>query len=205
MVNLRFIAKETLFSSDLKEQISLHLPGFNLLTESTDTSYDILIIDENKEKLKDFTDYKLPIFLLLSEADNSKKPGNCKVLLKPLSLRKLLDDLQSCINLYENTDEALFCFNKYELSPIKKEILNLRNKKTIKLTEKEVSILKYLYKLGDKVASKNDLLKEVWGYNPDITTHTIETHIYRLRQKVEQGAKDSQIIETIDNGYRLIR
>ena len=74
--------------------------------------------------------------------------------------------------------------------------------KTIKLTEREVDILKYLYQNSDVISSKENLLENVWGYSADVTTHTIETHIYRLRQKVEEEG-GSQLIITENNGYRL--
>jgi len=76
----------------------------------------------------------------------------------------------------------------------------LRSREPIKLTERETAILKYLYKAGDKIVGKAELLAEVWGYNPEATTHTVETHIYRLRQKIE---RPEQVIMTEDNGYRL--
>ena len=81
--------------------------------------------------------------------------------------------------------------------------MNQRNNEIIKLTEKEVAIIKYLYKAKDKIVSKNELLQEVWGYSPEVTTHTIETHIYRLRQKVEHEDVSAQIILTSDGGYQL--
>ena len=82
-------------------------------------------------------------------------------------------------------------------------LINLRNKEIVKLTEKEVSILQYLYKIRDRIVTKSELLQEVWGYNPDVTTHTIETHIYRLRQKVEHEDKNAQLIITEEGGYFL--
>ncbi len=95
------------------------------------------------------------------------------------------------------------CFNQYIVRPIKKDIINQRNNEVIKLTEKEVAIIKYLYKSQDHIVTKNDLLQDVWGYAPDVTTHTIETHVYRLRQKVEHEDADAQLIVTLDGGYRL--
>ena len=77
------------------------------------------------------------------------------------------------------------------------------DKEIVKLTEKEVSILQYLYKIRDRIVTKSELLQEVWGYNPDVTTHTIETHIYRLRQKVEHEDKNAQLIITEEGGYFL--
>ena len=83
------------------------------------------------------------------------------------------------------------------------DIVNLRNGEETKLTEKEVAVIKYLYKFQDRIVSKNELLQDVWGYSPDVTTHTIETHIYRLRQKVERDNIDAQMILTVDCGYQL--
>ena len=94
-------------------------------------------------------------------------------------------------------------FNQYELHPLAKEIVNLRNNELVKLTEKEVAVIKYLYKSKDKIVTKNDLLKDVWDYNAEVTTHTIETHIYRLRQKVEHENAEAQLILTEDGGYKL--
>ena len=105
--------------------------------------------------------------------------------------------------MIENSEEGYLRFNQYELRPLVKEILNERNNEITKLTEKEVSIIKYLYKAGNKIVSKNELLQEVWGYSPDVTTHTIETHIYRLRQKVEHEDISAQLILTSDGGYQL--
>ena len=94
-------------------------------------------------------------------------------------------------------------FNQYQLRPLNKDIVNLRNGEETKLTEKEVAVIKYLYKFQDRIVSKNELLQDVWGYSPDVTTHTIETHIYRLRQKVERDNIDAQLILTVDGGYQL--
>ena len=118
-------------------------------------------------------------------------------------LSSFIDDIKSSINIFENSNDGLLEFNKYKLYPSRKEILNLRNNETIKLTEKEVAIIKYLYKNQGKIVSKNDLMQEVWGYVADVATHTVETHIYRLRQKVEQDDVSAQLIQTSDGGYKL--
>ena len=114
-----------------------------------------------------------------------------------------MDELQSGINLYENSESGYLYFNDYVVKPVNKEIYNNRNNETVKLTEKEVSILKYLYKTRDRIVSKNELLQEVWDYSPEVTTHTIETHIYRLRQKVEHEDAEAQLILTAEGGYQL--
>ena len=147
---------------------------------------------------------KAPIILLeKAEKDNDGNAEREAVISKPFSLNDFLNKLRSCINVFENSSDAYLAFNNYELHPAAKEILNRRNNELIKLTEKEVAVIKYLYKSKDKIVSKNDLLQDVWDYNAEVTTHTIETHIYRLRQKVEHDNPEAQLILTEDGGYKL--
>jgi DNA-binding winged helix-turn-helix (wHTH) protein len=73
----------------------------------------------------------------------------------------------------------------------------------VRLTEKETSILRYLYRAGQRPVSRETLLQEVWGYNSGVTTHTLETHIYRLRQKIEKDAAAPAILVTESRGYKL--
>jgi DNA-binding response OmpR family regulator len=73
----------------------------------------------------------------------------------------------------------------------------------VRLTEKETNILKYLYRAGSKPVSREELLTEVWGYNAGVTTHTLETHVYRLRQKIEPDPAMAKILITEMGGYRL--
>ena len=75
----------------------------------------------------------------------------------------------------------------------------------IRLTEKETAILKYLYRAGDRIITRDILLSEVWGYNSGVTTHTLETHIYRLRQKIERDPSHAELLVTESGGYKLAR
>ena len=83
-------------------------------------------------------------------------------------------------------------------------LINEESDNKIRLTEKETAILKFLYRSGDKPVSRDVLLDEVWGYNSGVTTHTLETHIYRLRQKIEEDPSNAQILVTEQGGYRLV-
>ena len=204
MHNLLFLSDNEAFAEDLSGQIKLYAPDFNVCrTDEPGTFYDLVLLDEQKEAVEKYADHPAPVFLLTGNgADVSV--DNVTVVEKPLSLALLLDMIKSGIHLYENSEDGYLRFNNYELRPLKKEICNLRNGEVIKLTEKEISIIKYLYKAGaDKITAKNELLQEVWGYNPEATTHTIETHIYRLRQKVEHDDASAQLILTEDGGYQL--
>lgn len=206
MPNILLISDNEKFFEDLSNQISYHIPNFTVVTEEdAGVIPDMIIVDENTEKLRELHKQQLqvPTILLLSSGADAGDAEASNIVYKPLVLNNFLNLLQAGINIYENSSDGYLNFNQYELRPSKKEILNLRNGEVIKLTEKEVAIIKYLYKAKDKIVSKNELLQEVWGYNPEVTTHTIETHIYRLRQKVEHEDKSAQIILTSDGGYQL--
>ena len=186
MSNILLLSENKLLADDLAEQIKLAEPEFDIFGEDDKAvHFDIIIVDEDTAALKTALQQKVPVFFLTSE-DEAVVAVN-HIFSKPFHLSALIDDLRGCINRFENSSDGFLRFNCYELRPISKEIINLNNGKIIKLTEKEVAVIKYLYKTKDHIVSKNELLQEVWGYSPEVSTHTIETHIYRLRQKVEQG------------------
>lgn len=206
MPNILLISDDESFAADLAGQISHYASDYIVLPPDSQTAPDIVIIDENMQKLAEFKDARLrvPVFFLTSVSEESIAdiPAD-HIIAKPIDLAAFLDELHSCINLFENSANGYISFNRYIVRPIKKDILNQRNREITKLTEKEVAILKHLYKNRQRIVSKNELLQEVWGYAPDVTTHTIETHIYRLRQKVEHDDPDAQLIVTVDGGYKL--
>ena len=206
MPNILLISDDEPFAADLAGQISHYASDYIVLPPDSQTAPDIVIIDENMQKLAEFKDARLrvPVFFLTSVSEESIAdiPAD-HIIAKPIDLAAFLDELHSCINLFENSANGYISFNRYIVRPIKKDILNQRNREITKLTEKEVAILKHLYKNRQRIVSKNELLQEVWGYAPDVTTHTIETHIYRLRQKVEHDDQDAQLIVTVDGGYKL--
>jgi len=195
------------FAEDLAGQINLYTPEFTLYRGADGTrNFDVYILDEKSELVNQLRQehHKAPI-LLLEKADSGNETFSetDMVIYKPFSLNNFLNKLRSCINKFENTSNGYLFFNRYELHPAAKEIVNLRNNEVVKLTEKEVAVLKYLYKSKDRTVTKTDLLRDVWDYNEEVTTHTIETHIYRLRQKVEHDNNEAQLIMTEDGGYKL--
>lgn len=202
MSNILLLSENKLLADDLAEQIKLAEPEFDIFGEDNKAvHFDIIIVDEDTAALKTALQQKVPVFFLTSEDEAGVAVNH--IFSKPFHLSALIDDLRGCINRFENSSDGFLRFNCYELRPISKEIINLNNGKIIKLTEKEVAVIKYLYKTKDHIVSKNELLQEVWGYSPEVSTHTIETHIYRLRQKVEQGDEESLLILTEEGGYKL--
>lgn len=155
---------------------------------------DVVVIDEQTEQLDKIRNtYRNVPLIVLTAKDYAAADNLNLVLHKPFSLWKLLDTIRAANNKLDNSAEGRLVFNRYELHPNARKIIDLVSGEETKLTEKEVTILKYLYKTPDDYVSKNDLQTNVWQYNEEVATHTIETHIYRLRQKVEK-----------DNGRRLI-
>lgn len=202
MPNILFLSGNAVFKADVLDQISHHAQEF--CVSDDESVADIVIVDEDISLLNEFLkkDIKAPV-ILLSSKDVDDNRNIHHVIYKPMSLNKFLDDIKASINIYEKSSEGKLEFNNYILDPSHKEILNLRNNEVTKLTEKEVAIIKYLYKNRDKTIGKNDLIQEVWGYSSDVYTHTVETHIYRLRQKVEHEDSSAQLIITSDGGYSL--
>ncbi len=111
--------------------------------------------------------------------------------------------LRAQLRQHEQSEDAVFTIGPYSFQPAQKILVDADEKK-VRLTEKETAILKYLYRAGDKVVSRDTLLGEVWGYNAGVTTHTLETHVYRLRQKIEADPSNARLLVTEPGGYRLV-
>ena len=121
---------------------------------------------------------------------------------KPFRFAVLLARIRAQLRSHETSEDAIFRIGPYEFRPAAKALIDADEKK-IRLTEKETSILKYLYRAGEKPVSREELLAEVWGYNAGVTTHTLETHVYRLRQKIEPEPGSAKLLLTEAGGYRL--
>ena len=122
---------------------------------------------------------------------------------KPFRLGVLLARLRAQLRSHEASTDAVFVIGRFSFHPTAKTLVENGSNKKIRLTEKEVSILRYLYRAGDKSVSRETLLGEVWGYNAGVNTHTLETHVYRLRQKIERDPGRAEILVTAPGGYRL--
>ena len=151
---------------------------------------------------------KVPIIMLTGADTDSDTilgldAGANDYVTKPFRFGVLLARLRAHLRSHEQSEDAVFKIGPYSFRPSAKVLMDAQEKK-IRLTEKETSILKYLYRAGSKVVGRDTLLAEVWGYNSGVTTHTLETHIYRLRQKIEQDPSSAEILVTEAGGYRLV-
>lgn len=120
---------------------------------------------------------------------------------KPFRMAVLLARLRAHMRQHRQSDDAVFAVGPYRFVPASKMLEEASGRK-IRLTEKEAAILKYLYRQG-RAVDRETLLHEVWGYNAAVSTHTLETHIYRLRQKIEPVSGETTLLLTEEGGYRL--
>lgn len=151
---------------------------------------------------------RCPIIMLTgadTEADTilGLNAGANDYVAKPFRFGILLARLRAHLRSHEQSEDAVFKIGPYSFKPSSKLLIDEQNKK-IRLTEKETSILKYLYRVGERVVSREVLLREVWGYNAGVTTHTLETHVYRLRQKIEPDPANARLLVTEPGGYKLV-
>ena len=151
---------------------------------------------------------KIPIIMLTGADDESDvvrglDSGANDYIAKPFRLAELLARIRAQLRTFENSEDAVFTIGPYTFRPSAKLLQEPTRNKRIRLTEKEAAILKFLYRAGTKPVARQVLLNEVWGYNAAVTTHTLETHIYRLRQKIEPDPTNSKLLLTEGGGYRL--
>ncbi len=211
--------------SALSEQLQLHEEfetvqadnGSEGLTLAKGEYFDAILLDvglpdmDGREvcRLMRRNGVKSPIIMLTaaeSDADTilGLDAGANDYVTKPFRLNVLLARLRAQLRQHEQSEDAVFTIGPYTFRPSAKMLIHGESKKKVRLTEKETAILKYLYRSGHLVVGRDTLLGEVWGYNAGVTTHTLETHVYRLRQKIEADPSNAQILVTEPGGYRLI-
>ncbi|MBU8537104.1 response regulator transcription factor [Falsiroseomonas tokyonensis] len=151
---------------------------------------------------------RMPI-LMLTGADGEQDivrgldSGANDYIAKPFRVSELMARLRAQLRVFDNSEDAVFSVGPYTFRPSAKMLLDAARNRKIRLTEKEAAILKYLYRAGGRPVGRQILLNEVWGYNSAVTTHTLETHIYRLRQKIEPDPTNARLLVTEGGGYRL--
>ena len=152
--------------------------------------------------------FRGPIVMLTGQASDADvvtglDAGANDYVVKPFKFAVLLARIRAQLRTHEASEDAVFRIGPYTFRPGAKLLVSEKGSK-LKLTEKETAILRFLYRAGQKVVSRDILLQEVWGYNAAVTTHTLETHVYRLRQKIETNPSAARILVTEPGGYKLL-
>ncbi|MFQ5534368.1 MAG: response regulator transcription factor [Sphingomonadales bacterium] len=208
----------------LSEQLALH-EDFTTLQAGTGTDgleivknaqVDLVLLDvglpdlDGREvcRLMRRSGVSVPIILLTAmdtDADTilGLDSGANDYVVKPFRFGVLLARIRAQLRQHEQSEDAIFNFGAYTFQPSAKILIDKTGGQKIRLTEKETAILKYLYRAGENIVGRDVLLNEVWGYNAGVTTHTLETHIYRLRQKIEPDPSNAKLLITESGGYKL--
>jgi len=152
--------------------------------------------------------HRMPIIMLTGSADavdvvRGLDAGANDYVTKPFRLTELLARLRAQVRSFENSEDAVFTIGPYTFRPGAKLLQESMKNRRIRLTAKETGILKFLYRAGNRPVARQVLLTEVWGYNVAVNTHTLDTHIYRLRQKIEPDPSNTLLLITDRDGYRL--
>lgn len=208
----------------LAEQLDLHEEFITMQADKASAAlekiktnhFDLILLDvglpdmDGREacKLIRKAGIKAPIIMLTAQDSDSDQilgleSGANDYVSKPFRIGVLLARIRAQLRQHEQSEDAVFTIGPYSFRPANKLMVHKETEQKVRLTEKETSILKYLYRAGRKVVSRDILLNEVWGYNAGVTTHTLETHIYRLRQKIEDEPSSASILITETGGYRL--
>ncbi|MGH7003978.1 MAG: response regulator transcription factor [Alphaproteobacteria bacterium] len=209
----------------LLEQLKLHEEYEPVAAESAgqglarvrEDRFDIILLDVNLPdmdgrelcRVMRRQGVKAPIIMLTAADSDSDtilglEAGANDYITKPFKLNVLLARLRAHLRQHESSEDAVFQIGPYTFKPSGKLLVINSNGKKVRLTEKEAAILKYLYRAEGQIVARDKLLSEVWGYNANVTTHTLETHVYRLRQKIEANPAKSVILVTEGGGYKLV-
>ena len=227
MSNVRkilIVDDDTELRETLLEQLALH-EEFEIFSADTGTKgvqeakagqVDLVIMDvglpdvDDREAVRILRKggFKPPIIMLTAHDTDSDtilglESGANDYVTKPFRFAVLLARIRAQLRQHEASEDAVFTIGPYTFRPSSKLLMTPKGTK-VRLTEKETAILRYLYRAGEKPVSRETLLQEVWGYNSGVTTHTLETHVYRLRQKVEEDAGNPSILVTDAGGYKLV-
>lgn len=213
---LRRSLVEQLSAQDDFESVVEAADGANGIDLAKGQVFDIILLDvglpdmDGRDVCRTMRDagVRSPI-IMLTAADSEDDTvtgldaGANDYVTKPFRMAVLLARVRAHLRQHTQAGDAIFSLGPYKFQPAAKMLVNEEADKKIRLTEKETAILKYLFRVGNKTVPRETLLDEVWGYNAGVTTHTLETHVYRLRQKIEPDPSNAQILMTEPGGYRL--
>ena len=179
------------------------LPDISLVKDK-----DCLIVFENSniQNLLQYTNNN-PVFLICDDKGDIPDDHDCEeIFTTPVRIGSLTESIKNFINRQMSHEEmAAIMIGDMELNPKTTQLI--KGETSVRLTEKEMDILLYIHKSIDAsdedFVSKECLLNEVWGYAQNVETHTLETHIYRLRQKLKSYLNLHDFLMTNETGYYL--
>ena len=211
----RDLSEALIYQLSLNDKYQIIESGEENVFTQINNSFNIVIINSQHSKLHGHNltkklrtgGFKNPIIMLITQSDASNVDNKLTIeanehIIKPFKYLALLKSIELQLRQFGKLEDTQHNIGSYLFKPNSK-VLEANGNKSIRLTEKENDILKFLYQNLETIVSRETLLHEVWGYNPKVTTHTLETHIYRLRQKIEIDPANACFLITETGGYRL--
>ena len=219
-----FFEPDRLLKNTLLEQLSLNkdfeiteisnLEGIQYKLKKS--SFDLIILGTDRENYSPFSIRQfikeaeisnIVLFMIDAQFSETSFFGESTekhyFIERPFRIHSLNKKISTILAKISNSNEVTHAIGPFIFMPLKKTLM-LGEKTKIGLTEKEVAILKCLISSGEEVVNRDTLLKQVWNYSPNVTTHTLETHIYRLRQKLEIDASIPRLIISKDGGFTIV-
>ena len=124
---------------------------------------------------------------------------------KPFKMGVLMARIRAHLRQHEASEDASFVLGHYSFKPSTRVLEDRETGKEVLLSDKETAILKFLYRAGETMVECDTLYSEVWSHAVPLSTHTLQTHIYRLRQKIERDPANPEILISESGGYRVVR
>ena len=175
------------------------IPLYQILKEiEKDINLNVISIAEEKDLNDEIIKYKN--YLIITRIKNINLKNQLTLNNLPMNINEFIERLNIEFIKNKYLDQSQIIINRYNIDLNSKEITF--NKKKLKLTEKEIRTIVYLSKSAEPITI-NELQTKVWGYQSDLETHTVETHIYRLRKKFLDCFNDKTFISSEKNGYKI--
>tara|TARA_Y100000768_G_C23837335_1_gene614428 strand:- start:222 stop:854 length:633 start_codon:yes stop_codon:yes gene_type:complete len=204
-INVAFLCSKNFTKSleEVKEFLGFDMVFLDSLNEKKliNGEYNLLVVESNGKKTELFEKINIPKILLKKHNErNGFKNGFSKIIGLPINLIELNEVIINVSQKHQFDKNSLIKIKDYILD--KNERVLKKDNKTVKITEKEIYFIEKLH-TSKKPLDKDYILKYIWEYSSESDTHTIETHIYRLRQKIKNFFGDENFIKHTKRGYKL--
>jgi DNA-binding response OmpR family regulator len=152
--------------------------------------------------------HNMPVIMLTGSDDEvdvvrGLESGANDYIAKPFRSNELVARLHAQLRTFDESVDATFTVGRFQFQPYTRLLKDTEKNRRVRLTTRETEILKFLYRANGQPVDRHLLLHALWGNDAGITTHTLETHIYRLRQKIEPNPANPTLLVTERGGYRL--
>ena len=207
------LSEQLLIKKDYDVTLASSLQDFKWHAEKS--MFDLLIMGEKEEvyNISSFVEFikesqitNKILFLIEPGSEEvsitERSSDQYHIINKPFKFQHFMKKINFLLAKLSGADNVSHVVGPFIFFP-KRKMIKTNDRKKIELTEKEVDILRCLLSTDEEIVDREKLLKQVWNYNPDVTTHTLDTHIYRLRQKLEKNPSIPRLIISEGGGFKI--